>query len=51
MPSTRDSICSSQGTSSGLAGAKVNPQFPVKTVVVPCHEEGDAVGSKCSCAS
>ena len=51
IPSTRLSICSSQGTSAGLAGAKVNPQLPEKTVVTPCHDEGDAVGSKNSWAS
>ncbi len=51
MPSTRDSISSSQAASPSRAGATVNPQLPITTVVTPCHDAGDAVGSKCSCAS
>ncbi len=51
IPSTRLSICSSQSRSSGFDGANVNPQLPVSTVVTPCQEDGDAVGSKWSWAS
>ena len=51
MPSTRLSILSIQGTSAGRAGNNENPQLPVITVVTPCHDDGDAVGSQCSCAS
>jgi hypothetical protein len=51
MPSTRESISSSHPTSFGFAGAIENPQLPMSTVVTPCHDAGDAVGSKCSCAS
>ena len=51
MPSTRLNICDSHGRSSGLDGASVNPQLPMSTVVTPCHDDGDAVGSQCSCAS
>ena len=51
MPSTRLSILSIQGTSAGRAGKSENPQLPVITVVTPCHDDGDAVGSQCSCAS
>jgi len=35
MPSTRESIAASHGTSTGFAGASVKPQFPVSTVVTP----------------
>ena len=51
MPSTRLSISHSQVTSAGRAGNSENPQFPVMTVVTPCHDDGDAVGSKWSWAS
>jgi len=44
-------MLSSHGRSAGFEGAKVNPQLPVKTVVTPCHDDGDAVGSKNNCAS
>ena len=27
-------------------GANVTPQLPINTVVTPCHDEGDIVGSK-----
>ena len=51
IPSTRLSICDSHGRSLGFDGASVNPQLPMSTVVTPCHDDGDAVGSQCSCAS
>ncbi len=51
MPSTRDSMSTSQGTSAGFAGASVKPQLPINAVVTPCHDDGDIVGSKCACAS
>ena len=51
IPSTRESIWRSQGTSSGFDGANVKPQLPVMSVVTPCHDAGEAVGSQCSCAS
>jgi len=51
MPSTRLSISHSHPTSVGRAGNRENPQLPVMTVVIPCHDEGEAVGSKCSWAS
>jgi len=51
MPSTLASIFNSHAKSSGWAGANVNPQLPVITVVTPCHDDGDAVGSKWSCVS
>ena len=51
IPSTRLSMSHSHETSSGRAGNSEKPQFPVMTVVTPCHDDGDAVGSKCSCAS
>ena len=37
--------------SSGFDGASVKPQLPVTTVVTPCHDDGDADGSKWSWAS
>ena len=46
MPSTLASIRTSQSRSPGLDGASVKPQLPVSTVVTPCHDDGDAVGSK-----
>ncbi len=51
MPSTRLSMESSQPRSSGRLGASVKPQLPVSSVVTPCHEAGDAVGSQSSWAS
>ena len=46
MPSTRLSIERSQPRSSGRLGASVKPQLPVSSVVTPCHDAGDAVGSQ-----
>ena len=51
MPSTRLSINRSHSRSSGFEGASVNPQLPVRSVVTPCHDAGDAVGSQWSWAS
>ena len=51
MPSTRLSMSSSHSRSSGRDGASVNPQLPVSSVVTPCHDAGDAVGSQWSWAS
>src|SRR2546425_361344 len=51
MPSTRDNMSSSHSISSSLLGASEKPQLPVITVVTPCHDAGEAVGSQCNCAS
>ena len=51
MPSTRASRYNNQSRSSTLEGARLNPQLPVTTVVTPCHDAGEAVGSNISWAS
>ncbi len=51
MPSTRESIWHNHSTSPGRAGAIVKPQLPVRTVVTPCHDAGEHVGSNMSWAS
>ena len=51
MPSTLASMRMSHSRSSALDGAMENPQLPVSTVVTPCQEDGEAVGSKCNCGS
>ena len=51
MPSTLASMSTSHSRSSGLDGARAKPQFAVSTVVTPCHDDGEALDSKNSCAS
>ena len=51
IPSTLASMRTSHSRSAGLEGDRANPQFPVSTVVTPCHDEGEAEDSKWSWGS
>jgi hypothetical protein len=45
MSSTPSMRAISQSWRSGRTGAKPTPQFPMTTVVTPCHEDGVSSGS------
>ena len=51
IPSTRARVLIIHSWSSGRQGARVNPQLPVMTVVIPCQEDDVASGSQSSWAS
>ena len=51
MPSTFSSTRIIVERCSGRVGAIPKPQFPVTTVVTPCHDDGVASASHSNCAS
>jgi hypothetical protein len=50
MPSTFTRSHVTMSCTSGLHGAMPTPQFPMTTVVIPCHEEQLTSGSQQICA-
>src|SRR5262249_37781032 len=51
MSSARSRLPSTSLCSPYRDGARLNPQFPITTVVTPCQAEGDPWGSQKTCAS
>ena len=51
IASVRTMVSIARSRESGCTGAKPNPQFPMTTLVTPCHPDNEQYGSQKSCAS